>query len=130
MAAVIGATIQTPAIAAETSTPPQVRLILDPAPENLEKLHSALVRFAQSEGLAVVEASKRLPHFDGIPDFFNVGLQKGDFFSVIVTNAARERRIFVFMYERKPNRDSVGIEVRLEEALRKEWPQTVQYRGL
>jgi hypothetical protein len=52
-----------------------------------------------------------------------------DYFVAIVTNFARTNRVFIGIYEPKPNSDFEQIALRLEEALREKWPYIAPYKG-
>jgi hypothetical protein len=106
---------------------PKIRLVLAPAPENLEDLRMVLRSFAEKEELSIAES--RLPPKEGKPDFLMMKLSRGTSFTAIVTNFARDNKVFVGIYEPKENPDFERLASRLEQALREKWPYISPYKG-
>jgi len=109
------------------SMDPKIRLVLAPAPENLEDLRAVLRRFADQEGLSVAES--RLPPKEGKPDFFMMEISLHTSFKAVVTNFARDTKVFVGIYEPEPNPSFERIASRLEQVLREKWPYISPYNG-
>jgi hypothetical protein len=109
------------------SMDPKIRLVLKPAPENLDDLRALLRRFAEKEELSVYE--NRLPPKEGKPDFLMVQLRLDDSFMAVVTNGARSNRVIAAFYEPKPNPNFQRIASELEDVLREKWPYIAPYDG-
>jgi hypothetical protein len=109
------------------SADPKIRVILNPAPENLDDVRAVLRRFADKEGLSIAET--RLPPLEERPDYLMVKLSLNDSFMAIATNFARTNRVFIGIYEPKPNPGFEQMALRLEEVLREKWPYIAPYEG-
>ena len=104
----------------------KVRLEFRITPDELAELRSVLLKFAQTERLAVNDVGTKMPPRQERPLFY-VELDRGSSVQLVVTNIRAEKRMFVWVYELEPASDFARLGSRLEEVLRRKWPTLAPY---
>jgi hypothetical protein len=107
---------------------PKIRLEFRVAATELDGLRAVLSRFAATEKFSVENYGAGIPPRNGRPLFW-VKLTRGNATAVEILNVEREDRMFVWIYELKPNEDFENTARKLERALHEKWPDIAPSQG-
>jgi hypothetical protein len=83
----------------ESATNPSVRLIIEPAPSNLDDVRAVVSEFAKQEGFTLSEG--KLPNLESRRGFLMINLER-DSLSIIVMNGGRETAYLCSFIETNP----------------------------
>jgi hypothetical protein len=109
---------------------PRVRLELHLSAEDVPELRQLLLRFAEAQGLQVVDVGAKLPISRVMPPVkgrrpFMVELRRRDI-KVLATDFMETNRFLIAIYEYKPSAEARQIASEFEDLLRKRWPDELK----